>query len=254
MPRVARPCGTDCVDPTVVRNVVHVAEQRSELPGGYSYSAYVPPINLDHAQRAELVSVSDAAFGTDSSDSWERRFEGSFFEHLKCLYLIFDPDDTLVGWSSYRAETIAGDRVVYFVSTGLSPRHQGRGLIPVLHGRALEHEQASHPSAAVTLVVRTRNPAAYRLMMNTPRTEPVIPDLNGRVPPTRLELVTETAQWLEQDQFDPTTSRCLNAYADRPALYGADGAPVVSDPAITQLFASLGPNDAFLLFARMAKD
>jgi hypothetical protein len=101
-------------------------------------------------------------------------------------------------------------------------------------------------------VLRTRNPAAYRLAISMPRTESVIPTVGGTVPEPRRELVAETAGWLHQHPFDPTTARVAGAYDDRTALYGPGRRVEVSDPHVNRLFASLGPTDALLLFARQA--
>jgi GNAT superfamily N-acetyltransferase len=235
---------------------IRAGGQLHELPRNYSYLAIVRPNDLlgRHCGplRDELISVSDQAFGTDTARTWHRRFEGDFFRRLDCFYLILDPHDALIGWSGYRAHTICGERVVYFDSTGLLPDHQGQGLIPRIQRAALELERSPDAARPINLVVRTRNQAAYRLAINTPRTEPVIPACDGIVPEPRRTLVAATASWLGQSPFDPTTGRVTGAYSDRPALYGPGCHTDVGDPQISRLFASLGPVDALLLFARHA--
>jgi hypothetical protein len=228
--------------------------RRRHLPGGRSYIALARPTDLlardCAALRAALVEVSDEAFGSETAETWQRRFAGEFLARLRRFYLLFDASGALIGWSGYRADTIRGERIVYFDSSGLRPTHQGHGLIPLIQRAAIAEEKREHPVPALSLVIRTRNPLGYRVAMRAFGAEAVVPTLEGTVPEARRALVADTATWLGQHPFDPFTARISGAYGDRGPLYGPDRAPLADNPDINRLFAALGPADALLVFAR----
>ena len=225
--------------------------ETAPLPGGFSLLSLTAPTALLGAGleevRAAIVAVSDQAFGKPTRRSWDEKFTVGFLGGLRRFYLVTDRDGSLVGWSGYRVRTIAGERVVYFTSSGLLPRCQGSGVIPSVQRLALDLEDRRHPGCRLTLAIRTRNPRAYRLATQTFPNGVVVPGLDGRVPPGRRALVAAVASWLELSDVDPCTAIARGAYPVEGPLYGYE--PRSRDPAVNDLFARLGPHDAILVLA-----
>jgi hypothetical protein len=222
------------------------------LPGGFSLLSLTPPTVLvasDHEDlRRAIVAVSDEAFGTRTARSWEQKFDVGFLGALTCFFLITDSDGVLVGWSGYRACSIAGERVVYFTSTGLLPCCQGCGLLRSVQRMAMAAEADRHPLRPVTLAIRTRNPHAYRLVTRVCGTGLVVPKLDGSVPVDCRTLVRDVASWLDLADVDPATAIVRGAYPNDKGLYGEE--PRSSDSAVSNLFARLEPGDALLVLGR----
>ena len=232
-----------------------LSARRLPLPNQHHALALRTPLRLLDPQHAPLrtaiIDVSDEAFGTSTAHLWGAKFTPNFIQPLARFYLIIDPRARLVGWSGHRARTIAGERVVYFTSTGLVPKCQGQRLIPALQRIAVTREARRHPLRALTTVVRTRNPHSYQLAQRTFGNEPVAPDLNGHVPDERQGLVTAIASWLEFADIDASTARIRDAYNTEARLYGNE--PRSGDPSIDQLFAQLDPHDALLVLGRRSR-
>ena len=224
--------------------------ETAPLPGGFTLLSVTPPTALldsDYEElRETIVSVSDRAFGAATARSWSEKFTVDFLGGLSRFYLVADRDGALVGWSGYRARTIARERVIYFTSSGLLPEHQGCGIIPAVQRLAMEHEALRHPRLTITLAIRTRNPHAYRLATRTFPEGLVVPGLDGSVPAHRRPVVAAVASWLGLAEVDSSTAIARGAY---PAggLYGSE--PHCTDPAVNDLFARLGPQDAILVLA-----
>jgi len=227
--------------------------QRRELTDGCWYLALDRASELlarrCAALREALVEVSDEAFGTSTVDVWRERFSGGYLDRLQGFYLMFDEVGALIGWAGHRARTIHDERMVYFDSSGMRAAYQGRGLLPRIQRATLDAETSGRTVAAVNLVARTRSPLVYRLITRTFGESAVVPTLAGIVPEPRRGLVTEVARWLDQRPFDAATARITGAYQDRPGLYGAAREPRCEDARVNQLFETLAPTDALLLFA-----
>jgi hypothetical protein len=234
---------------------VKLRAQRLPLPNHYHALALHSPLHLLDPQHATLrtaiIDISDKAFGTSTQHLWDAKFTPNFLQPLVRFYLIIDPQGQLVGWSGYRARTIAGERVVHFTSTGLAPRCQGQRLIPALQRIAVTREARRHPLRAVTTSVRTRNPHSYQLALRTFGDEPVVPDLSGRVSVTRQGLVAAIGSWLDFADIDASTARVRDAYSAAAGLYGNE--PRSGDQSVDWLFAQLGPNDALLVLGRRSR-
>jgi hypothetical protein len=199
----------------------------------------------EHADlRRRIIAASDAAFGRDTEARWESKFTRRHLGSLARFYVLTERGDEVVGWSGYRAHTLAGVRVVYFASTGLLPRYQGRGAIPAVQRIALGQEARRHPLRPIAMAVRTRNPYSYRLMRRAFDEGPVIPALDGRVPEEHRALVAQIAAWLELSTLDPATAIVRDAY-DSDGLYERD--PRSGDQEVDELFDRLGPADAYLV-------
>jgi hypothetical protein len=196
--------------------------------------------------RDAIVAVSNQAFGTDTSPAWNEKFTERFLGELARFYVLEDGSGELIGWSGYRARTIAGERVVYFASTGLLPRFQGLRLIPAVQLLAVADEARRHPTRPVTLAVRTRSPHAYRLAARTFGDAGVAPTLDGAVPPDRRAFAQAMAAWIGPEPYDPATSVVAGAYRSYGALYGDD--PRSGHAEVDALFGRLGPDDALLVF------
>jgi hypothetical protein len=128
------------------------------------------------------------------------------------------------------------------------PLAQGHGLIPALQRHVIGAVMAEHPGTPVVTAVRTRNPHSYRLAAKTFGTEPLIPSLDGTVPPCWRAPVYEIAAWLGLTAFDPATARIACAYSMGGPLYARE--PRTGDPAVDALFDRLGPGDALLVCGR----
>lgn len=227
---------------------------RVPLPGDCSLLVVRRPTALlaDGLQplRDAILAVSNEAFGTDTEPAWTQKFTERFLGEPTRFYLLEDAAGELVGWSGYRARTIVGERVVYFASTGLLPRCQGHHLIPTVQLLAARDEARRHPTRPVTLAVRTRSPHAYRLALRTFGDNGVAPTLDGSVPHERRAFAQAMAVWLGPELYDPATSVVTGAYRSYGALYGED--PRSGDPAVDELFARLGSDDALLVFGNGA--
>jgi hypothetical protein len=219
-----------------------------DLPAGHRAIPLDDPLELidcgSAGLRAELLRVSNAAFGRDTSELWTSKFCEEFLGSLTGFYLIHDSARNLMGWSGYRTKAL-GDQAVYFTSTGLLPCAQGRGLVAAFQRKIISAVAKSHPSAWVSTAVRTRNPHSYRLALKVFGPE-IFPGVDGRVPAHHHGLVTAIARWLGLGAFDPSTGRVTGAYRDD--LYGVQ--PRTGNPIIDHLFDTLGPYDAFLICGR----
>jgi len=228
-----------------------LAAETTPLPGRFSVVSLTPPtalLDASHEElRAAIVAVSDQAFGRPTLRSWDDKFTVGFLGTLRRFYLVADPNGTLVGWSGYRARTIAGERIVYFTSSGLLPNCQGSGVIPSVQHLAIADEARRHPRHTVTLAIRTRNPHAYRLATRTFPNALVVPGLDGSVPAHRQALVAAVASWLELTDVDPCTAIARGAYPIEGGLYREE--PRSGEPAVNDLFTRLGPQDAILILA-----
>ena len=224
------------------------------LPGGFSLLSVTPPtalLDAAHAElRATIVAVSDQAFGRPTARSWDDKFTVEFLGQLSRFYLVADGGGALVGWSGYRARTIARERIVYFTSSGLLPHCQGSGVIPSVQRLAMGQEARRHPGLPLTLAIRTRNPHAYRLATQRFPKGLVVPGLDGRVPAHRRAVVAAVASWLDLTDVDPATAIARGVYPIEGGLYGEE--PRSGEPAINDLFARLGPQDAILVLAAAA--
>jgi hypothetical protein len=217
-----------------------------DLPDGHRALPLDDPLDLlDYRSaglRAELVRVSNSAFGRDTSVLWNSKFSAEFLGSLTAFCLIRDSTESLIGWSGYRTTSRDGDQVIYFTSTGLLPSGQGRGLVPALQREVISAVVAKHPSASITTAVRTRNPHSYRLALKTFGPE-IFPGIDGRVPAHRRDLMTAIASWLGFGTIDPSTGRVTDAYPDD--LYGHQ--PRTGNPIVDHLFDTLAPHDALLI-------
>jgi hypothetical protein len=198
--------------------------------------------------RSEIIAVSDVAFGTDTSGAWREKFSERFLSQLARFYLLEDDAGELIGWSGYRAKTVAGERVVYFASTGLLPSHQGLHLVPTVQRMAVGDEARRHPTRPVTLSVRTRSPVAYRLAEHTFGPDGVAPARDGEVPAERRAFARAMAAWIGPEPYDPVTSVVSGAYHSYGALYGED--PHLGDAVVDALFGRLAAEDALIVFGR----
>ena len=223
------------------------------LPGGFSLLSVTPPtaVLARHRDdlRAAIVAVADQAFGRATAASWDNKFSVGFLGALARFYLIAGPDGGLVGWSGYRARTFAGERVVYFTSTGLLPRCQGLGLIPSVQRLALADEGCTSVGAA-TLAIRTRNPQAYRLAQQTFAAGRVVPARDGTVPLDRRPLLAAVASWLGMRDVDAATGIVPDAYPIEGGLYGQE--PHSSEADVDRLFSGLDPQAALLILVAPA--
>jgi hypothetical protein len=222
------------------------------LPGGFSLLSLTPPTALVSVGGEELrrmiVAVADEAFGSSTSRLWEKKFDTDFLGALTRFYLVTDPDRLLVGWSGYRARSIAGERVVYFTSTGLLPRCQGHGLLRSIQLMVVAEEADQYPLEPITLAIRTRNPHAYRLVVRVCGSGLVVPKLDGSVPVDRRVLLGQVASWLDLVDVDPATAIVRGAYPNDQGLYGEE--PRTGDRAVSDLFARLEAGDALLVLGR----
>jgi hypothetical protein len=219
-----------------------------ELSGGHRALPLDNPLELlddrSAGLRAELLRVSNTAFGRDTSLLWKRKFSADFLGPLSSFYLIRDSVRNLIGWSGYRTAVLDGHQIVYFTSTGLVPSAQGHGLGSAFLTAVISAVAESRPSAPVATVVRTRNPHSYQLARKTFGPE-IFPRVDGYVPAHRHTLMAAIASWLGFAAFDPSTGRVTGAYSDD--LYGDQ--PRTEDVAVDRLFATLGRHDAFLICA-----
>jgi len=246
-------------------NADPTGQEPERLPGvgkarrlrhGYRHLA-IRPRAIQPSERRQLlpplIAASTAAFGVDTTDVWWQRLEHSWFEHVDRLSLILEPDGKVVGWTSYRAASLLGLRVLYMDTTGVVPAHQRHGLIPALQSRIALRALAARPWRPLHLVYRTRNPVVWRGLRRRLGAQDVAPPLNAEAPVWAQELAVAVHEYLsEPGQLDAPKLVVRDAYAERGStVYGEQEAPRSGD-AETDLFFDkrLGQNDALLIIAR----
>jgi hypothetical protein len=242
-----------------------LASETERLPGagrarrlrhGYRVVA-VRPRAIPPAERRKflppLIVASTAAFGADTADVWRQRLEQSWFERVDRLFLILEPGGKVVGWTSYRAASLLGLRVLYMDTTGVVPAHQRHGLIPAVQSRIVLWLLAGRPWRPLYLVYRTRNPVVWRGLRRRLGAQHVAPPLHAEAPAPIQTLAVAVHEHLsEPGRLDARTLVVHDAYAERGgAVYGELETPRSGDPETDRFFEQrLGPSDAFLIIAR----
>lgn len=217
----------------------------------------VSPRRIQPERRRELlpflIAVSTQAFGVDTHAVWRQRLEESWFDRVDRLLLVLAGRDRVVGWTSYRSAEVAGERVLYMDTTGITPEHQRHGLIPRIQSRVVLRRLAARPLRPLHVVYRTRNPIVWRGLRRRVGAESVAPPSDGRAPAWARELAVAVDESLaEPGRLDPQTMVVRGAYAARGgAIYGEAEVPQSGDPEADRYFAqSLNRDDALLVIAR----
>jgi len=200
-----------------------------------------------------LITASTAAFGTDTTEVWRERLEGSWFDRVDRLLLVLDRGSEIIGWTSYRRLELVGARILYMDTTGVVPGHQRHGLIPVIQSRAVLRTLLAGPLSPLHVVYRTRNPVVWRGLRRRLGEDRVAPRLRGdlQVWATQLSVALQ-GELAEAGEVDPRTLVVRGAYAARGgAVYGEAETPRSGDPESDAYFEKrLDPDDALLIIAR----
>jgi hypothetical protein len=224
------------------------------LPAQCSCRLWRRPASFARAENEHLIerliAASNRAFGTETESVWRERFAGNYLDSLKRFYLIFDPQENVIGWTGYRCKRIRGELCVYFDTTGLVSEYQRSGVMRAVQRSAVVSELLRHPVRPIRMIVRTRSPVVYRVYLRTFGRDGVIPRPEGTVPPLEQPFISDVARWLEESPFDPTTSRVRGAYGERGRVYGTEAEPKTGDDQIDGLFERLPQEDALLLAGR----
>jgi hypothetical protein len=232
------------------------ASRARRLGAGYRLLTVSPPrVPLEQRQALLpfLIVASSAAFGVDTHAVWHERLEESWFDRVDRLLLVLDGREEVVGWTSYRSAELAGERVLYMDTTGMTPEHQRHGLIPRIQSRIVLRQLAARPLRPLHVVYRTRNPIVWRGLRRRVGPESVAPLLDGRAPAWARRLAMAVDGFLsEPGRLDPQTLVVHGAYAARGgAIYGEAEVPQSGDAEADRYFAQrLDPGDAMLVIAR----
>lgn len=195
--------------------------------------------------REAIVEVSSAAFGTDMSGVWAGRYSGDFLQKLFRWVMIFASDETFVGSSGYRAETIGDERFIWFDTSSIHPAHRGHGIIVQLERAAIALE-SKRSSLPVWYIGRTRSPVVLRANLKGFGAA-MYPNGREDVPEELKRVFKTAADWLGFDGLDPTTGKIPDTYAGRPALYAKGEEPVSADAEVNAFMATLGPFDGVMM-------
>jgi hypothetical protein len=195
--------------------------------------------------RDAIVEVSSAAFGTDMSEVWHRRYSGDLLQKLSRWVMVFDSDDAFVGSTGYRAETISEERFIWFDTSSVHPAHRGHGIIVQVERAAIAWE-SKLSGLPVWYISRTRSPVVLRAHLKAYGAA-MYPNAREDVPDELRRVFTTAAEWLSFDGLDPTTGTIPNTYAGRPPLYAAGEEPVSADADVNAFMATLGPSDGVMM-------
>lgn len=222
---------------------------RYPLADGYKCLGLRHPTDLLRpeleAWRDAIVEVSSAAFGTDMSGVWDGRFAGDFLQKLFRWVMIFDSDDAFVGSSGYRADSLGGERFIWFETSSILPAHRGHGIIVQLERAAIAFE-SKRSSLPVWYIGRTRSPVVMRANLKAFGAA-MYPDAREDVPEEVRRVFITAAGWLGFEGLDPATGKIVDTYAGRPPLYAEGEEPVSADAEVNAFMATLGPFDGVMM-------
>jgi acetyltransferase (GNAT) family protein len=252
---------TDLRTPRVAVDAM-LREDADGLPervnGNTAYYVLSDPSSLSAETKASiyhwLVPTSTAAFGADMAPYWRDREADGYLDRITEFVVIGDSDRNFVGWTGFHRlqSSVSPDATtIYIDSTGVVPEHQGQGLLKKVFRDRLTMDGA--PCGGATFyAARSESPIFFMLMRTTFGASAIFPRPSTNVPSDVSTAALELARWLGQESiFDATEMRIEGAYSNLDALYGE--LPSSGDGELDEFIRkSLGPLDAFLMFARPA--